>query len=108
MTVRTNLVRTLACTLVAMSAVACHAWIDAGDSSSESDQRFLEILSGPILAKYDSAALVAEGHKACDAFAQGRSASQVMDTFQKDMNADAGMAGQFVGAVTGGLNCYPR
>jgi hypothetical protein len=91
-----------------MSTVSCQAWIEGRDSSNESNQRFLEILSGPTWAKYDSATLVREGHKACDAFAQGQSASQVMDTFQQDMDADAGMAGQFVGAVAGGLNCYPR
>lgn len=105
---RTNPLLTVVVALASISVTACHAWVETDDGSGAANQRFVEILSGPAWEKYDPAALVAEGKKACDAFAAGKTAAQVMDTFEKDMNADPGMAGQFIGAVTGGLNCYPR
>lgn len=93
--------------LISPLASACQVSADS-ERSTGNDEAFLRILSGPAWAQYDSATLVAEGHKACDAFAQGKTVSQVMETFQKDMHTDPGMAGHFIGAVTGGMDCYPQ
>lgn len=105
---RTSSPLIVAVALASISVTACQASIDVDDGPDSVNQHFLEILSGPAWEKYDSANLIAEGKKACDAFAEGKTAAQIMEIFEDDMNADPGMAGQFIGAVTGGLGCYPR
>ncbi len=84
---------------VSIQVSSCQASV-----SSDQDEHsvFLDALSGPIREKYPDSVLIDEGNKACDAFAQGQSEEQVMKMIKTDLNVDAG---QFIGAVYGGMNC---
>ena len=84
---------------------ACHWTTTSTTESVRNDPVFLHALDGPIRAKYPDSVLIAEGEKACDAFAQGQNEGQVMDMIKKDLDVDAG---QFIGAVYGGMNCVAK
>jgi len=70
------------------------------------DQVFLTILTGPLRDRFSDSDLLAEGKKVCDARAQGQTWDQLEQMAVKDLNLTAGEAGQFMGAVDGGL-CTP-
>lgn len=94
---------------VALSAVSCGVSYESDNSGWNPDEQvFLDILSGPIRDRYDSTVLIEEGRKACAAFSNGQSERQVMEMIQADLGADPGMAGQFIGAVKGGMSCHPK
>ena len=72
------------------------------------EQAFLDITSGPLRDHFSDSVLLAEGKKVCDARAQGQKWDQLEQMVAKDLNLDpaSGEAGQFMGAVDGGL-CAP-
>ncbi len=90
--------------LVLFSSVSCSVTASTGSDSSPDEGVFLDALSGPIRDKYSDSVLLAEGRKVCDAFAQGRNEDEVETMISTDLGVDSG---QFIGAVYGGLRCFP-
>ncbi len=77
----------------------------AGTTSDADETVFLDALSGPIRDKYPDSVLIAEGRKACEAFANGSSEDDVEKMIATDLGVDPG---QFIGAVYGGMSCFPK
>ncbi len=71
------------------------------------DETFLGIASGPLRDRFSDSVLLDEGRKVCAARAQGKSWDQLRQMVVEDLKLDRGLAGQFMGAVDGGL-CTPR
>jgi len=93
----------LVAVLLAAPTAACTITTTTGNRPDNAT--FLDALSGPIRNKYPDSTLLTEGKKACDAFAQGQSEAQVEKMIQTDLGVDSG---QFIGAVYGGLACFPN
>lgn len=87
--------------LLSVPLASCSVRTESGSGPDESV--FLDALSGPIRDKYPDSVLIAEGKKACDAFAQGQSEDQVEAMIKTDLGVNPG---QFIGAVYGGLHCF--
>lgn len=94
----------VAAALLAVSTASCTITTTTGPSQPD-NAVFLDALSGPIRSKYPESVLIAEGQKACDAFAQGQNEDQVKKMIEKDLQVNAG---QFIGAVYGGMACFPK
>jgi hypothetical protein len=105
---RRNLTLAAVGLLVATSLSSCHVKNDPVAYQKMQEKTFLDILSGPLRDKYSDADLIAEGHKACEAFSRGKSSDQVADMVETDLNLDPGSVGQFMGGLYGGLDCNDR
>lgn len=99
--------------LLALVALFAVVQLTACSGSQPSDpqtreQTFLDIASGPLRDRFSDSVLIAEGNKVCEARAQGQTWDQLeqMVTNDLNLNPDSGHAGQFMGAVDGGL-CAP-
>ena len=95
------------CVVVQVSACSGSRSPDPTGSQTR-EQTFLDIASGPLREQFSDSVLLAEGKKVCDARAQGQKWDQLEQMVAKDLNLDpaSGEAGQFMGAVDGGL-CAP-
>ena len=93
--------------VVQVSACSMSRSPEPRDSQTR-EQVFLDIASGPLRDHFSDSVLLAEGKKVCDARAQGQKWDQLEQMVVKDLNLDpnSGEAGQFMGAVDGGL-CTP-
>lgn len=97
---------TWALTAVLLSVPTASCTITTTTGPAQPDNAvFLDALSGPIRSGYPESVLIAEGQKACDAFAQGKNEDQVKQMIEKDLQVNPG---QFIGAVYGGMACYPK
>lgn len=94
----------VAALLLAVPTASCTVTTRTGPAQPDT-ALFLEALSGPVRSKYPDSTLIAEGQKACDAFAQGQNEDQVKKMIEQDLQVDAG---QFIGAVYGGMACFPK
>lgn len=92
--------------LIATGLSSCHVKNDPAAYDKAEETAFLNILSGPLRDKYSDEDLIAEGHKACEAFSQGKSSDQVADMVEADLKLDPGSVGQFMGGLYGGLECH--
>lgn len=93
---------------VSIQVSSCHTTSDPAAIEKMDEKTFLDILNGPIRDKHPDSDLIAEGHKACHAFAQGQSRDQVEAVVDADMDFDPASLDQFMGAVYGGMNCFQK